>query len=449
MTYGLQSAKSGAGQRKVQRVPDFFKTKKFIVIASVSILIVAIGIIIFLFRPHVEYEIRETAQLDAQAPRFIDQIELLADSRWRSARSIEVLTNGEQFYEAEFDAIANAQHSINLEAYIFAMGTVGDRFRDALTERARNGVRVKILLDAVGSSGIDDDYFDELKAAGGQVVYYHAPRWYTLDRLNNRTHRELVIVDRSIGFVGGAGIGDQWLLPQGEKPRWRDAMFRVTGDAVAGLQAVFIENWLEASGELLNPDEYLQLDGQGGELSALIVRSTPSAGGSTTARTLFQTLIASAKKRLHITNPYFIPDASLQEELMKAVLDRGVDVKIITPGANNDHILAQAASQSRYGELLKAGVEIFEYQPGMNHTKSMLVDDDWVVVGTTNFDSRSFGLNDEVNLVSRNAALATRLQQDFQTDLSNSHRVVYEEWQKRPVWRRVLEWCGNLIARQQ
>ncbi len=430
-------------------MPDFFKSKKFVVIASVCTLIVSIGIIIFLFRPHVEYEIRGTSQLNVRAAKFADQIELLADSRWRSAGSIEVLTNGEQFYDAELDAIANAQHSVNLEAYIFAMGTIGDRFRDVLTERARSGVRVKILLDAVGSSGISDSYFGELKAAGGKVVYYHAPRWYTLDRLNNRTHRELIIVDRKIGFVGGAGIGDQWLFPNGDKPRWRDTMFRVTGDAVAGLQAVFIENWLEASGELLNPEEYFQQDSDEGELSAMIVRSTPSAGGSTTARIMFQTLIASAKERLYITNPYFIPDASLQEELIKAVRVRGVDVKIITPGSNNDHILAQTASQSRYGDLLEAGVEIYEYQPGMIHTKSMLVEDDWVVVGTTNFDSRSFGLNDEVNLVTRNAALAARLEEDFQTDLTNSRRVVLEEWRKRPVWRRVLEWCGNLIARQQ
>lgn len=436
--------------RKWRFVPDFCRTRKFVIIAGLSSLIVALGLLIFLFRPRLDYVIDGVRPLDTDTSQAMVTMELLADARLRRARSMTVLTNGEQFYEAVLSDLSSARQSINLEAYIFNESQIGRRYVEVLAERAAAGVAVKVVLDAVGSVTLTDEFFDPITDAGGQLAWYHPPRWYTIDRLNNRTHRNLVIIDGRIGYLGGAGIDDRWIESVGDKPRWRDTLFRVTGDVVAGLQSVFLENWLEATGELLNPRRYFPTDeAQAGNMAALVVRSTPSAGGSTSARVLYQSLIASANERLYITNPYFIPDTSLRRALVDARIKRGIDIKILTPGRNSDQLLAQASSRARYGDLLEAGIEIYEYEPGMIHTKSMLVDDDWVIVGTTNFDSRSFGLNDEVNLIARNADMADHLERDFFTDLEHSRAVTFEQWRNRALWKRALERTGSLIVRLQ
>ncbi len=264
-------------------------------------------------------------------------------------------------------------------------------------------------------------------------------------------------MDGEVGFIGGAGIGDNWLGGIGRDPMWRDTVFRVSGDLAIGLQTTFSENWLEAAEEILIGDDYFsacvqdtQDDGVKSEDEAvgLVVISTPSAGRSTRSRVLFQVLLASAKQTIHINSPYFLPDRSVRCELIKAV-ERGVKVKIITPGKHSDHVLTRNASRRRYGELLKGGAEIYEYEPSMIHVKALVIDGIWNVVGSTNFDSRSFGLNDEVNLAVRNGPLATRLTEDFQGDLQQSRRITLEEWRRRPVHERILETLGRLIERQQ
>ena len=275
-------------------------------------------------------------------------------------------------------------------------------------------------------------------------------RWYNLPRLNNRTHRELLIIDGEIGFLGGAGVSDQWFHSQGwKRPCWRDTMFRVEGRAVAGMVATFAENWLESSGELLcGPKYFPECPDQGG-IAAMIINSTPSNGRGTRARMLYQILMAAACRSIHITTPYFLPDEGVRRELVRAMRERGVEVKIIVPGKHSDHLLTRRSSRRLYGDLLRNGAQIFEYQPTMIHAKIMVVDGMWSVVGSTNFDHRSFGINDEVNLAALDETLAARIEQDFQLDVAASHRVTYDEWSSRSPLERFNEWVGWILERQE
>ena len=295
-----------------------------------------------------------------------------------------------------------------------------------------------MVLDAVGGFATWQSYFTELREAGGRVYFYHPLKWYTLPRINNRTHRELIVVDGRVGFVGGAGFADHWLHTHGRKrkPRWRDTMFRVEGRIVRDLQSVFAENWLESSGELLTEPGYFPQLSDHGRTSAMVVCSTPTTGRSARNRMLFQTLLAAAQRTIEITTPYFLPDRSACTEMVRAIKERGVGVTILTPGQHSDHLLTRRSSRRLYGPLLKAGARIYEYEPTMIHAKVLVIDGIWSVVGSTNFDNRSFGINDEVNVAAFDADLAARLQEDFRSDLAHSHRVTYRKWYRRPLVER-------------
>jgi cardiolipin synthase len=319
---------------------------------------------------------------------------------------------------------------------------------DALIAKAAEGIAVRVVLDALGSLGTSSRYFKELVNAGGKVEWYQSVRFSRLPYYNHRSHRELLICDGRIGFIGGAGIADQWYHGSKGKPAWRDTMVRVEGDAVPNLQATFAENWLEASGELLVGSEYFPIHELDSKSAALVINSTPSGGGSTRARMLFQVLLASARKSIHITTPYFLPDRSLSQELVRAVA-RGVEVTIITPGKHSDHMLTRSSSRRSYGPLLNAGARIFEYQPAMIHAKILTIDGVWSVVGSTNFDNRSFGLNDEVNLASCDTKLTARLEEDFGRDLAHSREISYDMWRKRSWLERGPEILGWILERQQ
>jgi cardiolipin synthase len=258
----------------------------------------------------------------------------------------------------------------------------------------------------------------------------------------------LVVVDGAVGFTGGAGFADQWLYTKGRDPKWRDTMIKVEGPAATGLEGTFSENWLEASGELLVAAKYYPQPAAHGTTTALVVTSSPTAGRSSEARVLIQSLIAKATRSIHITNPYFLPDKNLRRELAKAV-QRGVDVKILAPGAKNDHLLTRRSSRSMYGDLLRAGAHIYEYQPSMIHAKIALIDGLWAIAGSTNFDSRSFALNDEVNIAMLDSGVVQRLEQDFGNDLTNSRPVSYERWKRRPIWERAQERLGWLLENEQ
>ncbi len=421
----------------------------FLVIAIIAIAALALLLFLALFEPGLAYKISacETDPIDSD--EFLCVLEAITDSKIHRHGRVEVLTNGEVYYEAELEAIRRARHSVNIEAYIFQKGEVTKKFLEALTERAKSGVKVRMVLDAVGSFASWESYFAELRAAGGRVCWYHPLRWHTLARFNNRTHREIIVVDGRTGFVGGAGFADHWLKGDEKNPRWRDTMFRVEGEMVTSIQAGFVENWLEASGEILTGREYFPPNEVEDPMEAIVVDSSPSTGGSTRARILYQTLLAAARESIHITTPYFLPDRSARAEMVRAVRERGVELKIIVPGQHSDHLLTRRSSRRLFGDLLKAGAKIYEYEPAMIHAKTMIIDGMWGVVGSTNFDNRSFGLNDEINLAARDSKLAARLAEDFSTDLAASREVTYDEWRRRSIFERMHEWLGWVLERQQ
>jgi cardiolipin synthase A/B len=402
-----------------------------------------------LFEPGLDYKINTPPPEPLESEEFLSILEAITDAKAQPRSSVEVLTDGEVYYEAELEAIRAATHSINLEAYIFQKGEVARRFVDALTERARASVEVRVVLDTIGSFATWNSYFEELRAAGGRVHWYHPLRWDTLSRVNNRTHREIIVVDGRVGFLGGSGFADHWLMGDERNPPWRDTMFRIEGNAVASLQGAFVENWLEASGEILTGKEFFPFCECESRTMALVVDSSPSMGRSTRARILYQTLLASSHKTILITTPYFLPDRSARHEMVRAIRERNVEVKIIVPGSHSDHLLTRRSSRRLFGDLLRAGAQIYEYEPAMIHTKTMVIDGVWSVVGSTNFDNRSFGLNDEVNLAAKDSKLAARLTEDFTRDLAESHIVSYEEWQRRSIFERMYEWVGWVLERQQ
>lgn len=420
----------------------------FMVVAIIAIVAQSVVLLVALFGRGPRYKVSHAEMREMADAEFLHTLECLTDARLSTDTRLEVFANGERFYEAELEAIANARKSVNLEAYIFKGGEVADRFLKVLAERARSGVEIRLVLDGVGSASTTASYCKPLLDAGGRLAFYHPLRFGSLPRYNNRTHREILVIDGSVGFVGGAGVADQWLLSKPDLPRWRDTMVKVGGKAVNALQATFAENWLEAFGEIIVGDVHFPVLEGDGHATAMVVGSMPSAGGSTRARVLFQTLMAHARSTIHITTPYFLPDASLVQELRGAVR-RGVDVKVLVPGKHNDLRLVRSASRLAYGRLLRHGVRIFEYQPTMIHAKILLIDETWAVVGSTNLDNRSFGLNDEVNLAVCAHDFAARLEEDFARDLTAAREISYDQWKGRSIFARGPELLGWVLERQQ
>jgi len=419
------------------------------VLGIIALVLVASSLIGGLIGPTPKYELTDRNGLPSNdSERFLQVLEALSDAQVNRMGVLDVLTNGPSFYPAELEAIRNATQSVNIEAYIFQKGKIADQYISALTERARAGVKVNLVIDSFGSAGTTKRYLATLLDAGGKVGWYNGPSWHRLMHLDNRTHRELMIVDGRVGFIGGAGIADQWYSGTKGHPRWRDSAVRIEGEAVCNLQATFAENWLAASGEVLMGEAYFPSLRNENPLVAMVVNSTSTVGGGTRARILFQLLLASARESISITTPYFLPDRSLMKELCRAV-DRGLRVRILVPGRKSDHMVTRSTSRAGYGELLKAGAEVYEYQPSMIHAKVLCIDNLWVVVGSTNFDNRSFGINDEVNLALRDENIAMRFENDMAFDLEQSRRISLKEWQNRPVTERATELMGLVFQRQQ
>ncbi len=427
---------------------QFRRSKVLRIFAILALIFVASLFLITLFRPPLLYKVQSpSVGLDTQ--EYARMVEGMTGSHLQGGSDLQVLTNGENFYAAELEAIQHAKQTVNIEAYIVEKGEVSKKFVDALAERARAGVEVKMVVDAAGSFSTRKGVFEPLLDAGGKVEWYHPLRWYNFDRINNRTHRELMVIDGQKAFMGGAGIADHWLKAEKpDQPRWRDTMVMVQGPAVESVQSTFIENWLESSGEVLSNPKYFPIIPAVGPSTVLVIDSSPTSGGSTRARVLFQELIASAQHTLYISTPYFLPDEPMRDELIRAK-ERGVDVRIITPSKRSDHAVTRSSSRRLMGDLLKSGIQIFEYQPAMIHAKIMIVDDQWAAIGSTNLDARSFRLNDEVNLAAFAPQFAKRLTQDFQSDLQHSKELTYGQWKHRPVWERFTEAFGGLIQSQQ
>jgi cardiolipin synthase A/B len=377
-------------------------------------------LLIDFFGSAVPYAMPDKNESALDSEEFIQFLSLVTDGTRRRSH-ISRLKNGVQFYPAYLKAIRRAKYAVNLEAYEFLEGQVGDEMLAVLTERAAAGVEVRIVVDALGSYTTPSSYFDGLRAAGGQMRWYHPLRWNTWPKMNNRTHRKVLIVDGETGFIGGADIADHWLHDT-SVPAWRDTVFCVEGEAVAGLISAFCENWLESSGEILSSSKQFAFRSAPGGAESFVVSSTPHGGG-TQARILFQALINSARHTIRITTPYFLPDRSARQALIEAIEKRGVKVQILTAGPLIDHPIVRRLSHHSIRRLLQAGAEIYEYEPSMIHAKIMTVDGVWNVVGSTNFDHRSFALNDEVNLAVLDSQLAATIEDDFFEDLAESRQL--------------------------
>ncbi|MFL6447544.1 MAG: phospholipase D-like domain-containing protein [Bryobacteraceae bacterium] len=419
----------------------------FVIIAQITMTLQGIELYLALFGRGLRYQVKEAPKPALEDPEFAALLAFLTEAKLLHGNGCEVLTGGASFYEAELAAIAQARSSINLEAYIFKKGEVAERYLKALAERARAGVRVRLTLDYIGSFSTPRSYLKELLDAGGELRWYHPLRIEFIPQFNNRTHRELLIVDGTTAFIGGRGIADWWLKDGVKGNRWRDMMVRVDGPPAAAIQAVFAQNWLRVSGEILASDDYVTNEEDGHGAPALVVGSTPAAG-ATQARILFQLLIASARRCIYISSPYFLPSRSAREAIIEAARKRNVEVKVLTPGDNNDQKMTRASSRQLYGSLLKHGIKIYEYRPSMNHTKAMMVDDKWTVVGSTNFDYRSFAINDEVNLAVMDASFTRRVTQDFERYLSESREITYAGWREKSRFR-VADRLLSLVDHQE
>ncbi len=354
--------------------------------------------------------------------------------------------NGDQIFPAMLDAIRSARRTITFETYIYWSGEIGREFAEALSERARAGVRVHVLLDWLGTGKMDQQVLDEMEEAGAEVCKYHPLRWYTIGRMNNRTHRKLLVVDGRVGFTGGVGIADNWLGHAQDPEHWRDSHFRIEGPAVAQMQATFMDNWMKCRSLVLHGDDYFPSLDHAGDSCAQVFRSSPGEG-SESVRLMYLLSIAAARERILLANSYFVPDSLAVRELV-AARERGVRVEIITPGAHIDTEVVRKASRSRWEPLLEAGVEIWEYQPTMYHCKVMVVDGIWVSVGSTNFDNRSFRLNDEANLNVLDRALAAEQAAVFEADKGRSRRITLEMWRRRPAAEKLKERLAGLIRAQ-
>jgi cardiolipin synthase A/B len=403
-------------------------------------------VLVFLFTPGINYHLsRRTSVRDAS---FQYTIQSTCQAQLYHGNRVTILTDGPAFYPAILDAIRGAKRSINMECYIFQPGRIGHDYIEALTERARNGVNVTIVVDAIGSLTLWGRPVARLRAAGCRIRSYQALRWYSLHRFNNRTHRELVVIDGSVAFVGGAGVADWWAYPQGTSRRpWRDTMARIEGPIVSALQGVTAENWLECCGEILTGPDYFPGLEPCGETTAFVVKSSPS-DRATTSRVTLQLLMEGADETVRLNTPYFLPDRSFRRALV-GIAGRGVKVTVIVPGRHTDQGWVRLASRRMWGELLAAGVRIFEYQPAMMHAKIFIVDDLWTVLGTTNIDNRSFEHNDEDNVAMQDAAVAARLLQDFERDLADSVEVTLDMWRRRPFWEKLVGPFVWILERQQ
>jgi cardiolipin synthase len=379
-------------------------------------------------------------------PEFARSVGTLLGPALVPGNHVSALYNGDEIFPAMLDAIASATRSVTFETYIYWSGGIGRAFGEALAERARAGVRVHVLLDWMGSGKIDGATITGMQSAGVEVERYRPPRWYGLGRLNHRTHRKLLVVDGRVGFTGGVGIADNWMGHAQDPDHWRDSHFRLEGPAVAQMQAAFMDNWIEARGVVLHGDDYFPPLATAGDEIAQVFKS--SAGeASESVRFLYLLSIACAEKNVRIANAYFVPGA-LSVTTLVAAARRGVDVEIIVPGRHTDAIIVRRASRAFWGPLLEAGVSIYEYQPTMYHTKVMTVDDLWTSVGSTNFDSRSFRLNDEANLNVLDAGFARSQAAKFEEDKRLSRRITLATWRRRPWAKRMIDSIAGWLRPQ-
>jgi cardiolipin synthase A/B len=385
------------------------------------------------------YEIPEILIGEAS---FFPTIEAYTDAPIMGGNRIEILFNGDETFPVMLRDIKTAKSTITFAQYLYEDGSISYEFARALSDRCRAGVQAHILIDNQGSQKIPGEIPTMMRDAGCHVEFFRRVEaqqvflpWKLL-KYNYRNHRRVLVIDGRVGFTGGYGISEAWTGDGRTEDHWRETNARMEGPVVKYLQAAFTESWLEATGTLLGGDGYFPRLEPRGKVSAQMVKSSP-IGGSFQNYMLFLLSISSAKKSILITNSYFIPDDTMIEALLKAAA-RGVRVDILVPG-KIDHQITYRASRSNYGRMLLGGIQIFEYMPALMHAKTMVIDGVWATVGSTNFDNRSFALNEELNLTVYDSGIARRLEEAFEQDLKYSRKITYEDWNSRGIGERIYE----------
>ena len=392
-----------------------------------------IALLLMLAQDQVTVKVRSAAA--ATEPRHQAYLAGLLGAQLTSGNRFTVLTNGDQIFPAMLAAVRAAKRRISFETYIYKTGHMAEEFTRAFEEAARRGVHVSLVVDAVGGNGMDDAHVKRLEQAGCRVAMFNVPRWYSLEELNYRTHRKVLVIDGQTAFTGGVGIDDQWMGNAQSKEHWRDTMVQIDGPLARLMEGAFYENFAEISE--VTPELDDSIDGLDQEGAAFLVRSSPS-GGANDLKRLYLLALAAARQKIDITTPYFITDESSRWALEDAV-KRGVKVRLLLEGDITDAMPVKYASRKHYEQLMELGIEIYEYQPTMMHTKTFVVDGVWSMFGSANFDNRSLELNDELNVAVTNRALAERLLADFENDLKASKRLELSTWRQRSLLAKARE----------
>ncbi|BCM18679.1 phospholipase D-like domain-containing protein [Mesorhizobium sp. J8] len=382
----------------------------------------------------------------ATDPQFVRSMSSYSQGQMFERNAVQTLVNGDEIFPAMLQAIGAAQTSVDMETYIYWSGSVGYQFATALATKAREGVEVRVLVDWLGSLPFDENLIHIMTGAGVRFERYRPIYWYTLDRVNNRTHRKLLVVDGRVAFTGGVGIADNWLGDARNPNEWRDTHYRIEGPSVGAFQAAFAENWLETAGETLQGEKFYPRPEPAGALSAqLILSSQPN--GSENMELMMLAAIAAARDHLRIGMAYFVPDEIALQQILDA-RKRGVAVDVIVPNSLTDVPIVRKGSRHFWGQLLEAGVRIYEFQPTMYHPKLLIVDDVWVSFGSTNLDERSLRLNDEASLNVYGRDFAHTQIDLFNKDLNRSRQISLAEWQARPLTEKVTDWLASKLHTQ-
>ena len=393
------------------------------------------------------YELDGTPDVGGEG--FLRAAEALTQAPISLGNTAEVLVNGDRIFPVFLETIAGATCTLNLLTYVYWSGEIGARVADAVCERARAGVTCRVLVDAVGAVKMDAALMSRMEDAGVVVRRFRPPKPYAVRRLNNRTHRKVLVADGVVGLTGGVGIADEWTGDAQDPDHWRDTHLRVRGPAVRGLLGAFAENWLEATGEVLSGEHDLpELPPVApAEGAAMQVIRSRAGVGDTNVETLYYLAIAAARESIDLTSAYFAPRPAFLAALADAA-GRGVRVRVLVPGARIDKGVVRRAGRSSYGELLRAGVAIHEYAPTMLHAKCLVVDGVWSAVGSANFDNRSFQLNDEAVIAIQSREIAERLTEVYEHDLTVSHTITLDGWRRRPPAERAAELGAKLLRRE-
>jgi cardiolipin synthase len=403
--------------------------------AILAVVAVVVAVALLLAQDQVTLRVRSAAA--AGDPGHAEYVASLLGTQLSRGNSFKVLTNGDQIFPAMLAAIDGARRRVAFESYIYDTGEAANQFTAALERAARRGVTVNIVVDAVGASSMEKDHVERLRAAGCHVARFNTPSWYSIEEVNYRTHRKILVVDGEIGFTGGVGVADHWLGNAQDKDHWRDTHVEIRGPIVRLLEGAFYENFIEADGAapaVLDPAP----QPAGDDDAALVIRSSPT-GGSNDLKRLYLLSLAAARTSVDVMTPYFVTDESTMWSIEDAVR-RGVRIRILLEGDITDAMPVKYASRHAYERLLEQGVELYEYQPTMMHAKVLMVDGVWSMFGSANFDNRSLELNDELNVAVSSRDLAARFLEDFEHDLKSAHRITLDQWRRRPTLDKAREW---------